>query len=310
MRGRCRWAQDSGYAPSPGLLRNPTSPGCGRGERNKVHANSRTCSRGALMRPSFAHDHDAKNRFASGNQRGKRSAERRMPSMSASAQTSVRELAPLIRSAAAHPQLLPPPLAGEGQEGGHARLSALTLAALATGYHPDGSAPEPGFPKTDFASVLPAWPSCLRLSTLRADRSFCRPTGDPEPPGSGLAIPRAGTAPRFRLSGLPFRKGALHERGGVYNRNGDGCQGMVLGRATKRGANWPPRARSPAIVTKRRQQVARIERSEIRRGISGPKCRSRVSLRSTRATVVRELLGCRLLVHLRSPHPDLSRERE
>ena len=183
----------------------------------------------------------------------------------------------------------PSPACGRRSGRGHARLSALTLAALATGYHPDGSAPEPGFPKTDFASVLPAWPSCLRLSTLRADRSFCRPTGDPEPPGSGLAIPRAGTAPRFRLSGLPFRKGALHERGGVCNRNGDGCQGIVLGRATR--SKLAPRARSPAIVTKRRQQVARIERSETRRGISGPKCRSRVSLRSTRATVVRELLG-------------------
>ena len=99
---------------------------------------------------------------------------------------------------------------------GHARLSALTLAALATGYHPDGSALEPGFPKTDLTGVLPAWPSFLRLCTPRADRSFCRSTGDPEPPGSGLAIPRAGTAPRFRLSGLPFRKGALNERGDEY----------------------------------------------------------------------------------------------
>ena len=67
---------------------------------------------------------------------------------------------------------------------GHARLSALTLAVLATGYHPDGSALEPGFPKTDLTGVLPAWPSCLRLSTPRADRSFCRSTGDPEPPGT------------------------------------------------------------------------------------------------------------------------------
>src|SRR5262249_48332025 len=90
-------------------------------------------------------------------------------------QTSSRELAQLICYAAARPF-------------GHARLSALTLAALATGYHPDGSAPEPGFPKTDFASVLPARPCCVRLSTLRADRSFCRPTGDSEPPGSGWHI--------------------------------------------------------------------------------------------------------------------------
>ena len=51
-----------------------------------------------------------------------------------------------------------------------------------------------------------------RLSTLRADRSLCRSTGDPEPPGCGLAIPRAGTASRFRLCGLPFRKGALKQR--------------------------------------------------------------------------------------------------
>jgi hypothetical protein len=32
---------------------------------------------------------------------------------------------------------------GEGAR----RLSALTLAALATGFYPDGSAPEPGFPR-------------------------------------------------------------------------------------------------------------------------------------------------------------------
>jgi hypothetical protein len=40
----------------------------------------------------------------------------------------------------------------------HARLSALTLAALATGYYPDGSAPEPGFPRRWLAGVLPASP--------------------------------------------------------------------------------------------------------------------------------------------------------
>jgi hypothetical protein len=36
------------------------------------------------------------------------------------------------------------------------RLSALTLAALTTGYYPDGSAPEPGFPRRRLTGVLPA----------------------------------------------------------------------------------------------------------------------------------------------------------
>jgi len=57
-------------------------------------------------------------------------------------------------------------------------------AALATGYYPDGSAPEPGFPKSQARWVFCPLASSLRLSTLRADRSFCRSTGDPEPPGT------------------------------------------------------------------------------------------------------------------------------
>jgi hypothetical protein len=159
-------------------------------------------SRGALTRPSLPHHHATTDSPL--NKRGKRSAERRMPSMSAGR----RQVNANLRSSSATR------LRASSQR--RARLSALTLAALATGYHPDGSAPEPGFPKTDFASVLPARPSCLRLSTLRADRSFCRSTGDPEPPGSGWHIRRAGTAPRFRVSGLPFRKGALNARGGWH----------------------------------------------------------------------------------------------
>ena len=105
-----------------------------------------------------------------------------------------------------------------------ARLSALTLAALATGYYPDGSAPEPGFPKTDFASVLPAWPACLRLSTLRADRSFCRPTGDPEPPGSGLHHSTRGHRPLLRPSKVPSRKAPSLSRMSIRNIIGDECQ--------------------------------------------------------------------------------------
>ena len=122
------------------------------------------------------------------------------------------QFAPLIGYAAARPYSPPSPACGGGSERGHARLSALTLAALATGYYPDGSAPEPGFPKTDFASVLPAWPSCLRLSTHRADRSLCGRPGTQSRPGAD-GISARGHRPRFRLSGLPFRKGALNERG-------------------------------------------------------------------------------------------------
>ena len=157
-------------------------------------------SRGALVRPSFANHDDAKKDSLPSIKEGSGA-----PKGACQPCPRLRKqvCANLRHSSATRLRAL----------SGHARLSALTLAALATGYHPDGSAPEPGFPPTNRAGVLPAWPNCLRLSTLRADRSFCRSTGDPEPPGSGLAIPRAGTAPRFRLSGLPFRKGALNERG-------------------------------------------------------------------------------------------------
>src|SRR5262249_22866181 len=93
-----------------------------------------------------------------------------------------------------------------------ARLSALTLAALAAGYYPDGSAPEPGFLKTQRQGVLPVRRIGLELSTLRADRSFCRSTGDPEPPESGLHHSARGhpPAPSFESA---LAKGALSEQG-------------------------------------------------------------------------------------------------
>ena len=59
------------------------------------------------------------------------------------------------------------------------------------------------------------------------------PIKGPGPPGSGSAYPRAGTAPRFRLSGLPFRKGALHERGdGNVTEQGTKIKGHVSYAAT------------------------------------------------------------------------------
>ncbi len=63
MRGRFRLAQNGGK-PSPGLLRNPTSPACGRGERIKLRADKQIRSRGALKRPSFASPRPRQNRFA------------------------------------------------------------------------------------------------------------------------------------------------------------------------------------------------------------------------------------------------------
>ena len=51
---------------------------------------------------------------------------------------------------------------------------------------------------------------CRRLSTLRTDRSLCRSTGDPKPPGCGAASSARGH--RGSLSSLrhAFRKGALN----------------------------------------------------------------------------------------------------
>jgi hypothetical protein len=63
-------------------------------------------------------------------------------------------------------------------------------AALATGYHPDGSAPDPGFLKAWRARSFARAPHTLfELSTLRADRSFCRSTGVPEPSGTKATTP-------------------------------------------------------------------------------------------------------------------------
>jgi hypothetical protein len=93
-----------------------------RGGRNK------TVLAAHRLRPRLVHHAATKQKATKlclPRKRGKRSAERRIvQSMSAS-------------SAAARCSLAA------------RRLSALTLAALATGFYPDGSAPEPGFPRLD-----------------------------------------------------------------------------------------------------------------------------------------------------------------
>jgi hypothetical protein len=157
-------------------------------------------SRDALTRPSFAH-HDAKESLLPVTETGKRSAERRMHPCPRCANERTR----VRHSSAARLR---------GLCGRRARLSALTLAALATGYHPDGSAPEPGFRDAAAARCFAGKPRrCVALSTLRADRSLCRSTGDPEPPGSGWQIRRAGTAARSASTACLSGKAPYGERG-------------------------------------------------------------------------------------------------
>ena len=188
------------HAPSTTLRVVPPPPHFVRGriKRNR--------SRDALTRPSFANHDDAKNRFASGNQRGKRSAERRMPSMSASAQTSVRELAPLIRSAAARPQLLPPPLAGEGQ--GRAR-PPFGAHACGTRHRlsPRWLSPRTGFPED---GLRECFARSARLSSVKhAPR---RPVFVPVDRGPRAARERIGISARGHRPSLSSFRLALPER--------------------------------------------------------------------------------------------------
>ena len=107
------------------------------------------------------------------------------------------------------------------------RLSALTLAALATGYHPDGSAPEPGFPQAladrcfaCFAHTMP------RLSTLLQTGPNAGRPGTRKP--ARVRIGNSARGDRISLSsyGMPSGRRPPRKRDGrVCNINGDGCQG-------------------------------------------------------------------------------------
>ena len=98
-------------------------------------------------------------------------------------------------------------------------IPALTLRHSPPATTPDGSAPEPGFPQTETCPVFCplGLQSCLRFSTLRADRSFCRSTGDPRAARerSGI-IRRAGTAPRSAFQACPSGRAPSVERGAHY----------------------------------------------------------------------------------------------
>ena len=134
-----------------------------------------------------------KNRLASGNKRGKRSAERRMPSMSADR----RQVRANLRYSSA------------------TRLRALSGARPPFGAHACGTrhrlsprwlSPGTGFPEDRLRECFAR--SALLSSVKHAP---CRPVLLPVDRGpraarERMAYPRAGTAPRFRLSGLPSGK--------------------------------------------------------------------------------------------------------
>jgi hypothetical protein len=82
-------------------------------------------------------------------------------------------------------------------------------------------------------SVLPACRTSPELSTLRADRSFCRPTGAPKPPGSGVHRSARGHRPLLRLSKVPSRKAPSLSRMSIRNIISDDCQ-----QYPKRGRTW------------------------------------------------------------------------
>jgi len=214
MRGRCglaelrsqnlqrrcanRSAQTRGEAPSPSVASLPRPLPAQREEVNPDRPHKQNRSRGALMRPSFVHDDHAKIDSLPAIKEG------------SGAPKGACHPCPRKKRGCA---LLPKR---------RARLSALTLAALATGYYPDGSAPEPGFPKTDFASVLPAWPFCLRLSTHRAEPGLF--AGRPVPqsrPGAECISSARGHRPLLRPSKVPSRKAPSLSRIDVSNIIGD-----------------------------------------------------------------------------------------
>jgi hypothetical protein len=144
-------------------------------------------SRGALQRPSFAHDHQAIPKTDSPPAiQGRRSAERRI-------------VLPIAACAAAHP--LPDTPA----------FRRFT-AALATGSYPDGSAPEPGFPASQVRGCFAPSPLAAGLAgSLRTGPCAGRPVPQSRPSADRILIrPRAPHLAPTSESALA--KGALGER--------------------------------------------------------------------------------------------------
>jgi hypothetical protein len=95
------------------------------------------------------------------------------------------------------------------------RFTAALATPVATSI---GSAPEPGFPRPAKAQCFArlrrfGFRHWSRLNALRVDRSLCRSTGAPGPPGSGSHSSARGHRTSLRLSKVPSRKAPLDEQG-------------------------------------------------------------------------------------------------
>jgi hypothetical protein len=197
--------------PPPSFAWSPLPrTSCGGGKENR--------SRGASSRPSLA-NHDEK-RLAP---RQTREAKRRK----AHCPTNRR-------------------LRGGASMTGRARLSALHRGT----HHrllPRWLSPRTGFPDVSSSQVFCPLASSRRLSTLRADRSFCRSTGAPEPPECGLAIPPAGTAPRSAFQAclpegdymrLDWFGGSMESPSGGISLRGRILPWVVQEGRPERGRQW------------------------------------------------------------------------
>jgi hypothetical protein len=123
-------------------------------------------------------------------------------------------------------------LRGSASMTGRARLSALHRGA----HHrllPRWLSSRTGFPEVSSSQVFCPLASSPRLSTLRADRSFCRPTGAPEPPGSGSHQSARGHRTRSVFAAMPSGKApSMSEIRWCCNVNGDDCQDDVASTET------------------------------------------------------------------------------
>jgi hypothetical protein len=152
--GPNRKAQNHGNAPSPDLLRSARKSTSPRKRREENEISFSRCDRiRVLFTPS--------QEILCFPEKGKRSAERRI-------------VLPMSAISAACALFSTRPPFGAHASGTRHRLLPRWLSSR-TGF-PAGCC------ETAVSSASPA--KVPRLSTLRADRSLCRSTGDPKPPGT------------------------------------------------------------------------------------------------------------------------------